>query len=137
MKDTKRIIVNQIKNKITSRVGSSEACRIADEPLNALAYACTFRASRHFATIDMTPQTWSELADTVTVSELMSVQSSLDKYKPSGNRLFYILACFARIYANRVPRVTSRRTDHKERSYSKAELQRLVRNMGTFSEADL
>ncbi len=138
MNETKRIIVNQIKSKIVNRIGSSEACRIADAPLSALAYACTFNYPRRFSDIDMSPQDWSELADTLTVAELLNVQDSLVRFRPGNNKLFYMLGCFARVYARRTTgKPNNRITDHKERRYSRAELQAIVRNAGTFKETDL
>lgn len=132
----KQITIDQIKKNIVGRLGS-DACSHADETLNALAYACTFRATRRFADIEMDPQNWNDLADTLTVSELMRVQDSLVRFIPGKNRLFFILGCFARVYGRRVGRVGSRVSDHKERRYTKAELSRMARDLGTLSEADL
>ena len=136
MKDTKRIIANQIKTKIINRLGS-EACSGSDEILNALAYACTFYAPRRFSDIEMDSQNWNELADTLTVVELMKVQDSLTRFRAGNNRLFYILGCFARVYGRRVSGSGMRRSDHRERHYTKSELDRIVRSIGSLSEADL
>ncbi len=136
MKDAKRIIVNQIKNKITIRLGS-EACSGSDEILDALAYACTFYAPRRFSDIEMDARNWNELADTLTIVELMKVQDSLTRFRAGNNRLFYILGCFARVYGRRVSGSGMRRSDHRERHYTKSELDQIVRTQNAFSEADL
>ena len=136
MDTTKAIIINQIKSNIRNRLGLNIA-KVSDEVLFALANACTFKQPRRFTTVEMSSEDWNNLADTVTLSELMNVQQSLRRFTNKGNKLFYILACFARLYGSRFGSCAASRSDHKERRYTKAEIQSITKRLDTFSDADL
>ncbi len=140
MTDTKRRIINQTKLNLSRRLGA-EICSASEaaEVLDALAYACTFTAPRTLGGILMTPQRWQELADTLTLSELMNVTNALPRFHGSGNRLFYILGCFARCYGLRSfsSGKSDSDSDHKQRQYTNAEMERIMKELNKLDINDL
>lgn len=99
--ENKKLMKSQVKNLIKERVGDEVFCQNT-EFIDALAYACTFSSSRNFSDKNMTSTDWYNIACNLTVDDLRSVQRGMNSYKPgknSGSRLFYILGCFAHIYA--------------------------------------
>lgn len=114
---------NSIKSSIRRRIGDV-AFSSKTEIVNALAYACTFKSPRRFADMDMNERTWQDLAATITVLELDTVNESLTRFT-HGNRLFYILGCLTRVYSRRKS-TSSTTSNFRERRYTNAELDRVV-----------
>ena len=114
---------NSIKSSIRSRVGDV-AFSSNTEIVGALAYACTFKSPRRFADMEMNERTWQDLAATITVLELDTVNESLIRFT-HGNRLFYILGCLTRVYSRRKS-ASSTTSNFRERRYTNAELDRAV-----------
>lgn len=120
---------------IKERLGTG-AYKAHEEIIEALSYACTFHNTRRFSQIEMTGECWQDLANTLTIAELANVQNALHRFVPGKNRLFYILACYARIYGSRKT-CSSYHANFQERHYTKAELAQQITNIEDFNDEDL
>lgn len=124
---------------IKERLGT-DAYKAHEEIIEALSYACTFHNPRRFSQIEMKNEDWQDLANTLTIAELANVQNALHRFVPGKNRLFFILACYARIYGGRTSSYSSGdyyKPNFQQRRYTKAELRSMKIKIEDFNEEDL
>ncbi len=133
--ESRKAVMSHVQAGIKERLGNS-AYTAHKEIIEALAYACTFHTPRRFSTIEMTGERWQDLASTLTIAELANVQNALHRFVPGKNRLFFILACYARIYGNRKTCPTYH-ANFQERHYTRAELASCITKIEDFNDEDL
>lgn len=141
MEEQRNLLKNTIKNQIIQRFGDELSYYYgADEVIDAIAYACTFTASRTLAGRKMTSKDWQKFADEVTLVDVYNVIKALTRFK-GGNRLFYILGCAARLYNEAHPIERERRRSPYERTdekiYTQSELRAIANSLGPLDPNDL
>lgn len=110
-----------------------------EEVINAVALGCCLQKPRMFGKEQMTSEDFREVARSASFETfcipVQAMARELKKGRKIRNRIWYIMGIFATI--GPVPQSRARRSDHKERVYTKEERKNAVRGIGTFSASDL